>query len=118
MSKVTLYFNNKPVPKVITYAVDKAIRRTDVKYNANGDMLVDMVSRKYQLTVYLGMMSDEEYRSFMQETEDIFFTVTFYCPLYGEMTKQFFLKARPARMNLFYRQTPYYEATVLQLEEM
>lgn len=115
--QIEIRFNNYVVPNLITYSADKVLRSSNISYNANGDMLVDMVSRKYLLTVYVGICNNEQYASLLSQTNTIFFPVTFFSASEGVVTRKFFMRKQPQKLKLFANDTPYYEAAVLQLEE-
>ena len=105
------------MPKVLSYSADRITRNTNAEYNANGDLLIDMVSRKYKLTVYLGQLDVTEMERLLQETEDVFFTVAFYSPVYGEIQRQFHLAEQPAEIEYTAEGKPVYGALKLVLEE-
>ena len=50
-------------------------RRTDIRYNTNGDMLIDLVNRKYELEVVFGLMTEAELKALRKASEEIFATV-------------------------------------------
>lgn len=105
------------MPKVISYSADRVTRNTRTEYNANGDLLIDLVSRKYKLTVYLGQLDASEMQRLLQETEAAFFTVAFYSPVYGEIERQFHLEEQPAEIEYTADGKPVYGALKLLLEE-
>lgn len=117
MTETELYFNGWKVPKVLSYSADRNTRNTRTEYNANGDLLIDLVSRKYTLTVYLGRLSGEEMKRLLQETEPVFFTAAFYSPVYGEVQRSFHLAEQPAEIEYEADGKPVYGALKLVLEE-
>jgi hypothetical protein len=112
-----LYFGDYKVPKVITYEAQRNARNTKTEYNANGDMLIDMVNRKFTLTVYLGQLTQEEMAQLYEKTEPVFFPVSFFSPFHGAIQREFFLSCQPAHLDFTYGGQVYYKATKLVLEE-
>lgn len=102
---------------MLSYSADRITRNTNVEYNANGDLLIDMVSRKYRLTVYLGQLDGLEMERLLRETENVFFTVAFYSPVYGEIERQFHLEEQPAAIEYTAEGKPVYGELKLVLEE-
>lgn len=113
-----LYFNNLPVPKVVSFSADRKTRGSRVNYNCNGDMLIDMVARKFTLTVVLGELTAEELGAVFKETEGVFFNVTFYAAAYGEVQRKFHLAEQPEQIDFNSGGKAYYKATRLVLEEL
>lgn len=70
-------------------------RRTEVRYNTQGDMLIDMVCRKYTLDVTFGLMSEGELKALRRLSEKIFVSVKFPAPE-GEVTADFHISDEPA----------------------
>lgn len=105
------------VPKVINYKADRETRKTKTEYNANGDMLIDMVNRKYTLTVYLGQLTAEEAQKIYAATEPVFFPVTFYSPTFGEIQRYFHLKEQPSEIAYRHGGEYAFKAVKLVLEE-
>lgn len=112
-----LYFGSLCVPKVISYKADRETRKTKVEYNANGDMLIDMVNRKFKLTVMLGQLTEEEMSSVLAATEPVFFPVTFYTPVFGEIQRQFHVEEQPCEVQYSTEDGAAYKAVKLVLEE-
>lgn len=73
----------------------RELRRTDVRYNTRGDMLIDLVSRKYALEVAFGLLSKSELESLRALSEKIFVTVKFDAPE-GKVTADFHISDEPA----------------------
>ncbi len=92
---MTIFINNIPFDMVTELHCDRTTRRTDIRYNTQGDMLIDLVSRKYVLTVAFGLMSAEQLSALRQLTSEIFVTVRFTAPE-GEVTAQFHIVDEPA----------------------
>jgi hypothetical protein len=114
-----LKINNVVVPKLINYAVARTTRNTTVEYNANGDMLIDLVNRKHKLTVYIGDLSDEELQTFAGALSDVFFEVQFYSPYIGGdlITADFHMTEQPAQIDYMLDDVIYYKALKLEMEE-
>ena len=107
------------MPKVISYSAERETRNSKVDYNANGEMLIDLVNRKYTLTVYLGELTQEEMQLVLSQTDDVFFQVSFYTPQRGSLQRKFHLAKEPCEVD--YQRAdgkPVYKATKLVLEEM
>ena len=49
---MNIFFNDYKLPNVISCEVRRVTRNTMTEYNADGDMLIDVVSRKYSLMGY------------------------------------------------------------------
>ena len=113
-----LYFNNLLVPKVAGFSAERKTRGSRVSYNCNGDMLVDVVARKFTLTVTLGELTAEELGAVMRETENVFFNVSFYTAAYGEVQRKFHLAAQPEQIDFSEGGRTYYKATRLVLEDL
>lgn len=113
-----IYFGDYRLPKLLYYQADRDCRNTKKEYNANGDMIIDLVARKITLTVKLGMLNDEEMTELMNAAEPIFFPVTFYDPKAGEIvTKQFHMSEQPSRIAYANSSGKYFEELELTLEE-
>jgi hypothetical protein len=110
--------NGVPLPKLINYAVTRTTRNTAIEYNANGDMLIDLVNRKNKLTVYLGDLSDEELQTFADELNNVFFEAEFYSPYDGAViTADFHMTEQPAQIDYILDDVIYYKALKLEMEE-
>lgn len=112
-----LYFGELEVPGVITYSAERNTRNTTVEYNADGEMLIDIVNRKFTLTVYLDGLTSAQLHSIYEQTEAVFFPVTFFTPQFGEIQRSFHLSCEPAETQFIYNGTVYYKAIKLTLEE-
>lgn len=112
-----LYFGTYAIPKVITYEAVRNARNAKVEYNANGDMMVDLINRKFTLTVYLGQMTQEETQRLFTETEPVFFWVSFFSPSHGALKREFYMASQPSHFDFTYGGQVYYKATKLVLEE-
>ncbi len=92
---MTIYINDTAFDMVTELSADRTTRRTDIRYNTQGDMLIDLVSRKYVLSVAFGLMTAEELRTLRSLTEQIFVTVRFPSPE-GEVEALFHIVDEPA----------------------
>ncbi|MCL2694458.1 MAG: hypothetical protein FWE60_05080 [Oscillospiraceae bacterium] len=112
-----IYINSLKLPNVIDCAVRRVTRNTKTEFNANGDMLIDLVSRKHVLTIHLGVLSSTQLRQIYNIAENIFFSVSFESPVLGQITSQFHLKEQNAETNFIHQGITYYKALKLVLEE-
>lgn len=80
---------------VTEFNAKREIRQTNIKYNTQGDMLIDMVSRKYLLEVTFGLLGEDKMAALRKSSEKIFIPVTFNAPE-GEITGEFFISDEPA----------------------
>lgn len=95
-----IYINSMKVPKVLDYSIKRVTRNTKTEYNANGDMLIDIVARKYILELSLGMLTQNELMALYAETQEPFFKVTATSPQEGEFTSWYHLAEEPAEVAL------------------
>ncbi len=91
--KITI--NDEVFNNVTELGVDRELRQTEVRYNTRGDMLIDMVARKYRLEVTFGMMTESELKKLRQLSREIFVSVTFDAPE-GKITADFHISDEPA----------------------
>lgn len=113
-----LYFGELKVPSLLYYSADRDCRNAKKEYNANGDMLIDLVSRKLTLTVWLGRLTAEQMEQLQQVTQPVFFPVTFFDPLKGaQVTAQFHLSEHPAQTALATEEGLVFDEVKLVLEE-
>ncbi len=91
-------------------------RRTDVRYNTNGDMLIDLVNRKYALDVAFGLMTAEELKALREATKEIFVTVKFDAPE-GEVEEQFHISDEPAPTLTYVNGTAMYGGVRLTMRQ-
>lgn len=75
--------------------VKRELRRTDINYNTRGDMLIDLVRRKYCLEVTFGLLTASELNVLRSNCEQIFVTVGFDAPE-GRTERQFHVMNEPA----------------------
>lgn len=92
---MTITINGTQFDKVTELCADRAARRTEINYNTQGDLLIDLVNRKYKLTVVFGLLTQHELKLLRELTENIFVSVTFNAPE-GEVTADFFVENEPA----------------------
>ena len=57
---MTIWINNIGFNSVTELSAKRKLRRTDIRYNTQGDMLIDLVNRKYRLTVRFGLVTSKE----------------------------------------------------------
>ena len=57
---MTITINGVQFDKVTELTAERETRRTDIHYNTQGDMLIDLVNRKYRLKVLFGLLSENE----------------------------------------------------------
>ncbi len=93
---MTIYINDTAFDKVTSLSADRETRRTEINYNTQGDMLIDLVNRKYKLTVMFGMLTENELRTIRELTEQIFVRVRFPSPEGGDTEAEFHIKNEPA----------------------
>lgn len=93
---MTIYINGKAFDKVTSLSADRTTRRTEINYNTQGDMLIDLVNRKYKLTVIFGMLTESELKALRQLTNEIFVTVKFPSPEGEDTEAQFHIANEPA----------------------
>ena len=91
--KITI--NDEIFNNVTELRVDRELRKTEVRYNTRGDMLIDMVARKYALEVSFGLMTDYELKRLRELSQNIFVSVTFDAPE-GKVTEDFHISDEPA----------------------
>lgn len=110
-------FESYTVPAIISCKVERVTRRSEVEYNANGDMLIDLVARKYKLTLKIGTLKAKQLKEILNFTEKIFFDVTFNCPHKGEITRVFHVENEPFEYLKAAENTSFYEKLELVLIE-
>lgn len=92
---MTITIDNTAFANVSELNVCREPRRTEVRYNTRGDMLIDMVARKYKLEVTFGLLSENELKALRKLSEKIFVSVRFLAPE-GEVTADFHISDEPA----------------------
>ncbi len=92
---MTITINDIAFDKVTELSANRETRRTEVHYNTQGDMLIDLVNRKYRLTVMFGLLTEKELARLRELSQEIFVTVTFPAPE-GEVTADFHIAEEPA----------------------
>lgn len=92
---MTIYINGTAFDKVTSLYTDRNTRRTVINYNTQGDMLIDLVNRKYRLRVVFGLLTEGELKSLRELTKEIFVTVKFSSPE-GEVEADFHIAEEPA----------------------
>ena len=94
----------------------RELRRTDIRYNTNGDMLIDMVSRKFLLGVTFGLMTKSELELLRELSQKIFVSVTFTAPE-GEITADFHISDEPAPQITLINGIPMYGGVKLTMKQ-
>lgn len=92
---MTITINDEIFNNVTELRADRELRKTEVRYNTRGDMLIDMVARKYALEVSFGLMTDYELKKLRELSQEIFVSVTFDAPE-GKVTEDFHISDEPA----------------------
>ncbi len=97
---MTIWINDTEFSKVTELSALRETRRTDIRYNTQGDMLIDLVNRKYRLTVRFGLLTERELKQLRELTLEIFVTVRFPAPEgdsdTGLVTGEFHIADEPA----------------------
>lgn len=92
---MTITINGTAFDKVTSLSADRVTRRTDINYNTQGDMLIDLVNRKYKLQVVFGLLTADELKVLRELTAEIFVSVAFPSPE-GSVTADFHIVNEPA----------------------
>lgn len=92
---MTITINETTFDNVTDLNVRRETRRTDIRYNAQGDMLIDLVNRKYVLEVAFGLLTEDEMNTLRALCAEIFVSVTFPAPE-GTVTADFHIPEEPA----------------------
>lgn len=91
--KITI--NDEIFTNVTELHVDRELRKSDIRYNTLGDMLIDLVARKYALSVSFGLMTEAELKKLRALSREIFVSVSFHAPE-GDVTADFHISNEPA----------------------
>lgn len=113
---MTIYINGTKFDKVTELSADRVARRTTVNYNTDGDMLIDLVNRKYKLRVVFGMLTKGELAVLRELTKDIFVTVKFTAPE-GEVEAEFHISEEPAPQLCTVNGVEMYSGTELIMQQ-
>ena len=92
---MTITINGTQFDKVTSFSADRETRRTVINYNTQGDLLIDLVNRKYKLKVLFGLLTEDELKSLRELTKEIFVTVEFPSPE-GSVATEFHIVNEPA----------------------
>ena len=92
---MTIEINGVSFDKVTELRADRKTRRTEVRYNTQGDMLIDLVNRKYEVEAVFGLLTEKELKSLREQTQEIFAEVRFSAPE-GEVCEDFHISEEPA----------------------
>ena len=87
--------NDTVLDKVAELNIERDTRRTELRYNTQGDLLIDLVNRKYEVDVIFGLLTEKELKELRRLTKEIFVTVTLDAPE-GEITEEFHVGDEPA----------------------
>ena len=90
-----LTINDTVFGKVTELNVQREARRTELRYNTQGDLLIDLVNRKYEVDVVFGLLSEKEMKALRKAASEIFVTVKLDTPE-GEITEEFHISDEPA----------------------
>ncbi len=98
---MTIWINGTEFSRITEFAAERETRRTDIRYNTRGDMLIDLVGRKYCLTVRFGLLTSAELAKLRSLTQEIFVQVKFPAPEGteadgGYVTSDFHISDEPA----------------------
>ncbi|MDE6727630.1 MAG: hypothetical protein K2J80_06785 [Oscillospiraceae bacterium] len=91
--KITI--NNEVFTNVTELHVDRELRKSEIRYNTQGDMLIDLITRKYALSVSFGLMTENDLKKLRRLSQEIFVSVTFHAPE-GDVTADFHISNEPA----------------------
>ena len=92
---MTIKINETTFDSVTELNVRRETRRTDIRYNTRGDMLIDLVNRKYVLEATFGLLSESEMKALRELCAEVFVSVTFPSPE-GTVTAEFHIPEEPA----------------------
>lgn len=114
---MTIYINDTAFDKVTELSTDRTIRRTEINYNTQGDMLIDLVNRKYRLRVVFGLLTEAEIAALRRITSEIFVTVRFPSPEGDQTEAVFHVSEEPAPCVTEVNGVRMYGGTVLTMLE-
>lgn len=92
---MTITINDEVFTNVTELHVNRELRKSDIRYNTRGDMLIDVVARKYALSVTFGLMTETELKKLRELTREIFVSVSFHSPE-GDVSEDFHVSNEPA----------------------
>lgn len=87
--------NGTVFDKVTELNVKREARRTELRYNTRGDLLIDLVNRKYEVDAVFGLLTERELKELREAVSEVFVTVKLNAPE-GEITEEFFVGDEPA----------------------
>ena len=87
--------NDTEFDNVTELNIQRAARRTELRYNTQGDLLIDLVNRKYEVDVIFGLLTEKELKALREAASEIFVTVRLDAPE-GEITEEFHISDEPA----------------------
>lgn len=104
------------MPKIKSFSAEHKTRRTEIEYNTKGDLLIDLVARKYTLKIGFGVLSSAEVAIVREKTEGVFCEVIF--PYGSEtITRDFHVISTPFSFLCENSDGKYYSDIELVLEE-
>lgn len=112
--KITI--NDEEFTNVTELHVDRELRKSDLRCNTFGDLLIDVVARKYSLSAAFGLMTEQELKKLRQLTKNIFVTVSFHAPE-GEVTEQFHISNEPAAEVKTVNGAKMYGGVILEMKQ-
>lgn len=92
---MTVEINGKRFTRARLIRADRVTRRTDIRYNTQGDMLIDLVCRKYEVEVQFALLTEAELKQLRSLTEEIFVKVRLNAPE-GVIESDFHISQEPA----------------------
>ena len=92
---MTIELNGQTFTRARIIRADRVARRTDIRYNTQGDMLIDLVCRRYELEVEFALLTENELAQLRAATSDIFVRVRFSAPE-GMVEGDFYAAQEPA----------------------
>ena len=87
--------NGEVFDNVTELNIQRETRQTEVRYNTQGDMLIDLVNRKYRIEAVFGLLTEGELARLRGQTADIFVRVRLTAPE-GEIDEDFHVSNEPA----------------------
>lgn len=92
---MTIELNGRAFTRARLIRADRVTRRTDIRYNTQGDMLIDLVSRKYEIEAEFALLTESELKELRALTQEIFVRVRFQAPE-GMVESDFHITNEPA----------------------
>ena len=92
---MTVKLNDISFDKVTELRADRIARRTEVRYNTQGDLLIDLVNRKYEAEIVFALLTEQELKTLREVTGGIFVKAQFPAPE-GDVCGDFYVAEEPA----------------------